>query len=122
MANASQQEIWDIHGFQNWNPGVGQTGTMIVEYYGNTIVNANGFRWVNHRGSWGLFFNNLLTGNDMDINVNQYFNDGLGSSGCDVDVNAVAGTSFPPPETTVNNTYVFKDRKSTRLNSSHSQI
>ena len=57
MANASQQELWDIHGFQ-YMPG-GQTGTMISEYYGNTATNCTGYRWINHRGSWGLFFNNV---------------------------------------------------------------
>ena len=60
FANTTCTEYWDIHGFQNW-PG-GQTGTMVVEYYGNTLTNTSGYRWVNHRGSWGLFFNNIMTG------------------------------------------------------------
>ncbi len=56
---------WDIHGMQNWEsypPTPGQTGTMIVEYYGNTISGGRGYRWANMRGGWGLFFNNIWTG------------------------------------------------------------
>ena len=64
------QELFDIHGFQHfYGPGsenAGQTGTMIMEYYGNTIINfGNGghsaFRWIAHRGSWGLYYNNIAT-------------------------------------------------------------
>jgi hypothetical protein len=61
---ARQQEIWDIHGFQGWNgtPDSGNTGTMQTEYYGNTITNAGTYRWIDHRATWGLFHNNVLTG------------------------------------------------------------
>ena len=65
FANATTPtEIWDIHGFQNWNGTVnsGQTGTMEVEAYGNTITNGGQYRWIDFRGSWGLFFDNIFTG------------------------------------------------------------
>lgn len=70
----SAAEIWDIHGFQNWDgsPDSGQTGTMISEYYGNTLVNVpdSMYRWMNHRGSIGLFFNNVATGTgSIDIDI-----------------------------------------------------
>ena len=63
FANVTCSEYWDIHGFQNW-PGNGQTGTMVVEYYGNTFTNTSGYRWIAHRGGWGLFFDNILTGSN----------------------------------------------------------
>ena len=103
LTNASQQELWDIHGFQNW-PG-GQTGTMVVEYYGNTITNVSGYRWVNHRGSWGLFFDNVATGGSgFDIEIDQYAPGDNGGSGCNADVSGL-GTANGQ----VNNTYVFDD-------------
>ncbi len=71
MANASQSELWDIHGFQ-YNPG-GETGTMCSEYYGNTGSNCSGYRWINHRSPWGLYFNNIITGSGgMDIDADEY--------------------------------------------------
>lgn len=100
-ANATTpQEIWDIHGFQNWNgsPNSGQTGTMVSEYYGNTLANATTYRWINHRGSWGMFFNNILTGSGGNsIDINQY-------AGC-------PGLISPTPtyNPLVNNTYVFNN-------------
>ncbi|MFA5795543.1 MAG: Ig-like domain-containing protein, partial [Candidatus Brocadiia bacterium] len=96
MANAPQLELWDIHGFQNW-PG-GQTGTMISEYYGNTVANAKGYRWIGHRGSWGLFFNNIITGTGgMSIEANVY--------SCTSDVPGATGVY----KVEVNNTYVFNN-------------
>ena len=73
LANATTpQEVWDIHGFQNWTGTVnsGETSTMVVEDYGNTLSNMNTYRWINHRGSWGSFFDNILTGtggNSIDL-------------------------------------------------------
>lgn len=103
LTNASSpQEVWDIHGFQNWDgsPNSGQTGTMLVEYYGNALSGMGTYRWVNHRGSWGLFFNNILTGSGGNsIDINQY-------AGC-------ASLISPTPTYTpiVNNTYVFNNTK-----------
>lgn len=57
---AGQDELWDVHGFQNWPNG--QTGTMVVEYYGNTVTNKAGYRTLFHRGGWGLYHNNIMTG------------------------------------------------------------
>ena len=96
FANTTCSEYWDVHGFQNW-PG-GQTGTMIVEYYGNTLTNTSGYRWVNHRGSWGLFFNNVMTGtNGGSIEINEY--------GCSSEVPGGTGSNLAE----VNNTYVFNN-------------
>jgi hypothetical protein len=103
MANTSTSEIWDVHGFQNWNgqPDSGQTGTMVVEYYNNTFSNATQYRWINHRGSWGMFFDNTATGSGgLSIDANQYV-------GCPSDIS-------PPPTNynpVINNTYVFNNTK-----------
>jgi hypothetical protein len=101
MSNASQTELWDIHGSQNWSGGSGgQTSTMIVEAYGNGCYNATGYRWVNHRGSWGLYFNNLVTGSG-GMSLDLY---GVTSPGrCDSDVGAVGYTIE------VNNTYFWNN-------------
>jgi hypothetical protein len=100
MANANQNELWDIHGFQ-YNPG-GQTGTMIVEFYGNSASNCTGYRWIHHRGGWGLFFNNIVSGSGgMDIGVSAY------SGGCTADVLGALGNY----KTEVNNTYFFNNTK-----------
>jgi len=101
MAGATQTEMWDVHGFQNW-PGNGQTGTMISEYYGNIITNFTGYRLLTHRGGWGLFFNNQSS--NGSIEVNQYAQGDVGGSGCS---NVVPGASGINTE--VNNTYVFNN-------------
>jgi hypothetical protein len=109
LANASQQELWDIHGFQNWNGSVnsGQTGTMLVEYYNNAITNAGGYRWINHRGSWGMFFSNTATGSGgMSIDINQYAPGDVGGSGCAAQISPTP-TYIPQ----VNNTYVFNNTR-----------
>jgi hypothetical protein len=105
MTNATTpQEIWDIHGFQNWTGSTnsGQTSTMVVEYYGNTLTNMGQYRWINHRGSWGLFFNNILTGsggNSIDIY-------GMSTpASCPSDISPTP-TNYNP---TVNNTYFFNN-------------
>ena len=100
-ANANVTELWDIHGFQNW-PGNGQTGTMIVEYYGNRATNFTGFRWIGHRGGWGLFHNNVVSGpGGAGIEVNQY--DVL------VTLAEVAKTGNWNQGGEINNTYVFNN-------------
>ncbi len=104
MANANQQELWDIHGFQNWG-SAGQTGTMISEYYGNTIINTSGYRWINHRGSWGLFF--ISGSGAMSIEINQYQAGDTGGSGCTIAVPGASGVYI----TEVNNSYVFNNTK-----------
>jgi len=105
LANATHpQEIWDIHGFQNWSGTVnsGQTSTMTVEYYNNTLLNMGTYRWINHRGTWGMFFDNNLTGtggNSIDIY-------GMSTPGsCPSDISP-APTNYNP---LVNNTYFFNN-------------
>ena len=102
LANSTPQEIWDIHGFQNWNNTVdsGQTGTMLVEYYGNTLMNMGNYRWVHHRGSWGLYFDNILSGsggNSFEIDQVQ--------TGCPDYINPTP-TNYTPQ---TNNTYAFNN-------------
>jgi hypothetical protein len=108
FANTVSPDIFDVHGFQNW-PGNGQTGTMVAEYYGNTLINTTGYRWIAHRGGWGLYYNNALTGSNTGaIAMMQYGPmDGLtsGGSGCTGDVPGAAGVY----ETEINNTYVFNN-------------
>ena len=85
LTNCSQQEWLDIHGQQNWSGGSGgQTGTMVTEFYGNNCgTNCNGYRGINHRGGWGLFFNNTSTGSGaMSHEINQYDTGDSGGSGC----------------------------------------
>lgn len=108
MTNTSPSEYWDIHGFQNWNgtANSGQTGTMIVEYYSNTVLSGGGYRWIDHRGSWGIFFNNTFIGyTNPSIDVNQYYAGVPGGSGCTADINPTP-TNYNP---VVNNTYVFNN-------------
>jgi hypothetical protein len=106
QANAlAATEVWDIHGFQNW-PGNGQTGTMVVEYYGNTLINIGTYRVLNHRGGWGLFFNNIITGPQVgDLEVNQYAAGDPGGSGCTVDVPGAPGHFICE----INNTYTWNN-------------
>ncbi len=103
MANAAQSEYWDVHGFQNW-PGNGQTGTMVVEYYGNTLFNCTGYRWLTHRGTQGLFFNNSFSGSNASFEVNQY-------DGCPEDVPGALGVY----DTLINNTYGFNNTRNGSL-------
>jgi len=108
FTNTSNPDLFDVHGFQNW-PDNGQTGTMITEYYGNTITNWTGYRWIAHRGSWGMYFDNLQTasGGTADIAHMQYgpLSQVAGSSGCTVDVPGAKGVYT----TEINNTYVFNN-------------
>ena len=111
-AQTGTSDVHDIHGFQNW-PGSGQTGTMIGEYYGNTYVNFPGYRWMAHRGSWLLMFNNIATGTgNPQIAMMQYgpLSGQAGGSGCCGDVPyAGGGTACGHYITEVNNTYVWNN-------------
>lgn len=113
--NAEVTEPWDIHGAQNWTTGGGgngQMGTMTVEYYGNTMINAprrpvdaNFTRLVNHRGGQGLFLNNIYTGvtgisgGSGNIEASQY------PTGC---IGIAPPTGNVNPE--INNTYVVNNQ------------
>lgn len=111
-AQTGTSDIHDIHGFQNW-PGSGQTGTMISEYYGNTYVNFPGYRWMAHRGSWLLMFNNIVTGTgNPQIAMMQYgpASGQAGGSGCCGDVPYTGGgTACGHYIPEVNNTYVWNN-------------
>jgi hypothetical protein len=75
---------------------------MITEYYGNTATNCTGYRWVNHRGSWGLFFNNLAFGSG-GMSLDLY---GVTSPNrCDSDI-VPTPTNYTAE---VNNTYFFNN-------------
>jgi hypothetical protein len=89
MANGHHTELWDCHGFQNW-PGNGQTGTMISEYYGNTVTGLTG-DWIKLRGGWALVHNNIVTGSGGNIQINQYGPADAGGSGCMADVPGASG-------------------------------
>jgi hypothetical protein len=100
---STYQEIWDIHGFQNWNGSVnsGQTGTMISERYDNTFTGGNQFRWIDHRGGWGMFFDNTWTGSNPSVQLY-----GMSTPGsCPSQINP-APTTYNP---LVNNTYFFNN-------------
>lgn len=61
----STDELWDVHGLQTPNlasapqaPDCEQYSTMVAEFYGNRIDDGAPKRWMNHRGSWLMMFNN----------------------------------------------------------------
>jgi hypothetical protein len=99
-------EVWDIHGFQHWVSGSGgETGTMVVEYYGNTGTDMRQYRWVNHRGGWGLYFDNVFAGTGgLSIEQNQMGAGSSSPSGCSADVPGTFTTE-------IDNTYVFNNTK-----------
>ena len=71
VQSTANNEAQDIHGFQGWNvpPGhTGATGSMVTEWYGNTVLHGSGFRVINHRGGSGLFFNNIFSGAGSEPN------------------------------------------------------
>jgi len=100
---SSQTDFSDTHGFQGF-PGNGQTGEMIVEYYGNTLTAPSGpqiFQLFNHRGSQGMYHNNVFTGSSTPIiSANQY------PGGCNAAVGNGDGTLYNGE---INNTYVFNN-------------
>jgi hypothetical protein len=78
--NTNSGEYWDVHGLQSC-PGAGssaasceQYSTMVAEYYGNMIVMTSAYRWILHRGSWLMMFNNYVTGGTTypGITIGQY--------------------------------------------------
>ena len=80
MTNCDDDEFWDVHGFQD-----PQTGTLVTEFYGNTLTTVSPQRWVYFRGGWGLCFNNVATGGgSMSINLRDY-------TGCCDSVSGVPG-------------------------------
>lgn len=106
-ANSNVDELIDVHGFQQYSAYCqdGQQGTMLFEMYGNSWLNANGSpRWVNHRSSWGIFFNNALSGTGAgNVETNQYATVGEGGSGCNSQTTATTN-GFNGQ---INNTYFF---------------
>jgi hypothetical protein len=95
-------EMFDIHGFQNWVPGpVGQTGTFISEYYGNTITGFGGYRAWMHRGSWALCFNNIWSAgaSTPGMSETQY------TGGTSAEVPGAAGNYIAE----INNTYLWNN-------------
>lgn len=108
---AGQTGLWDTHGFQNFPTGGnlhsgGGIGSMVVEYYGNTVTDNQGFQLLNHRGSWGLTFNNIFSGRSgAAIQIDQYAAGDSGGSGC----NADDGLSTLGIDGQVNNTYTFNN-------------
>ena len=61
---------------------------------------------LNHRGGWGLFFNNIITGPQVgDLEVNQYAAGDPGGSGCTVDVPGAPGHFICE----INNTYTWNN-------------
>lgn len=74
-ANTAGSEYWDVHGLQSM-PNCQQYSTMVAEYYGNMIINySSAYRWMMHRGSWLMMFNNTVTGGTQDhlsIQIGQY--------------------------------------------------
>jgi hypothetical protein len=103
MTNSTPTEYFDVHGFQNWTGTLysGQSGSMISEYYGNTITNGAGYRWMAHRGSWGMYFDNAFTGTTNPSNGILQYN-GCGNGDIYPDP---AGAYIP----VVNNTYGFSN-------------
>lgn len=104
--NTIPQSFWDTHGFQSWSGGVnsGNTGTMPVEYYGNTITTPfHAFQIENMRASWGLFYNNIYTGPDSP-GYDLYGESPTGA--CPSDINPTPTNYIPY----VNNTYFFNNQ------------
>lgn len=99
------QSFWDTHGFQGWtgSPNSGNTGTMPVEYYGNTITTPfHAFQIENMRASWGLFHNNIYTGPDSP-GFDLYGESPTGA--CPSDISPTPSNYTPY----VNNTYGFNN-------------
>lgn len=100
-------ELMDAHGFGVYannvdRPGTGVTGTMVSEYYGNTILNWKGSRCWALRGSWGLWHNNIFTGTGGGTGDCMLF---AGSTA--VEVPGALGHYIPE----VNNAYFFNNTK-----------
>jgi len=106
LANGDHTELWDVHGFQNWG-GWGQTGTMLSEYYGNTITGLTAGRWLTIRGGWAMIFNNVCTGSGgAGIEINQYAAGDSGGSGCNTNIPTWASGMY---DGLVTNCYVWNN-------------
>ena len=111
------QELWDIHGFQNYdNSPNGQTGTMVGEYYDNTVTNVPStfYRWEDVRSSQVISFNNTISAaSTPDIEVNQYGgtgnSDNTATSGCYNQIQNPNSSAYTGPDGTVNNTYFINN-------------
>jgi hypothetical protein len=110
-------ESWDVHGFQNWAPngtGNGQTGTMISEYYGNTLTNCPAARWIVHRGSWLVMHNNSQSGSGgggilmLQYDTNQFAPDARGGSR-NTGIPLLPGSPGGGYTSHINNTYIFNN-------------
>jgi hypothetical protein len=107
LANATTpQEDQDIHGFQNWSGTVnsGQTGSMMIEYYGNSLSNMGTYRWIDHRGGIGMFFDNVMNGSGGGIDIY-----GMSVPGSCPSQISPAPTNYNP---LVYNTYFFNNTQS----------
>ena len=120
LTNCLTRELWDIHGLQSMSTSLSpcnqscvgdancqpeadcceQWSTIKAEYYGNIITNMNNspYGWINHRGSWLLFYNNRLTAN---YSVSPYYF----QYSCD----SCQSPSSPAYSHHVQNTYVWNN-------------
>ncbi len=76
---------------------------MVVEMYGNKITTPKtGARWLQHRGSWGMYFDNSLVTQPgySTFEIDQY------PSGCTNLISPSPSSKYIPE---VNNTYVFNN-------------
>lgn len=102
-------EFWDVHGFQYWtgSSNSGESGTMLVEFYDNTVENVakGAYRWINARGGHDLFINNTYSGpNTVDIDASSY------SGVCPVSPENLDGSGpYTGPSGVLNNTYFINN-------------
>ncbi len=106
LTGMTHTELWDVHGFQYWTgmPDSGQTGTMITEFYGNTVVGTTGYQLLHFRGGHGLIFNNIFTGTG-GFHADEY------EGSCAADVPGASGV-YP---TVITNCYVWNNTRNGTL-------
>ena len=56
FTNTSSGELWDVHGFQYSSI----PGTMVSEYYRNTVLDGSSYLRLYFRGGWGLIYSNTF--------------------------------------------------------------
>ena len=105
LASATDGDFLDVHGLQtSLPPGTDTTcqsyASMVAENYGNIITDAPPIspRWMYHRGSWLLMFNNTMTYTGPAHGI------GIGQYGCDSCAAWGYGTGQD-----VNNTYFWNN-------------
>ncbi len=107
LTNTTQSgALFDSHGFQGWNGSLasGQTGTMLVEYYGNAIVDADSVNtWIAHRGTVGFYFDNTLAGASNPNQLMMQYDTGCGTG--DINPDPVAYVPY------LNSTYAFHNTR-----------